>query len=102
MVEFPSFQIGCSKKRWKCVGYETLNDDEAVLIGSLSLDKLVTQSPGRSTVLKLEWPYHGAGIGINATDSYEGIDRCCPASNVTDWANFVRRHLLTKGITLLF
>ena len=36
----------------------------------MSLDSLV-DSPGVSSMVKLEWPYHGAGAGLTARDSYQ-------------------------------
>ena len=83
------------------------------ICSTLSLESLV-DSPGTSTMVKLEWPYHGAGAGLGAKDSYQvrnykglknkclktfiqGIDRCCPASDMTGWDDLVRRLLKTPG-----
>ena len=80
------------------------------ICSTLSLESLV-DSPGMSTMVKLEWPYHGAGAGLGAKDSYQvrmlesrclktfiqDIDRCCPASDMTGWDDLVRRLLKTPG-----
>ena len=41
-----------------------------LIFSTLSLESLVN-SPGVSTMVKLEWPYHGAGAGLGAKDSYQ-------------------------------
>ena len=91
------YQLGCSRKRWKCVGYETVDDENGILLSIISLDNLQANTKGTDSLIKLEWPYHNAGAGITTKDSYENIDRCCPASNISQWDNLVRRHLHEIG-----
>ena len=90
------------RKRWKCVGFESVDQDQAVLLSIVSLDSLSSSSASSlNTSLKLEWPYNNAGVGVSAPDSYQNIDRCCPGSNMTNseqsWENIVRRYLAIPG-----
>ena len=89
-------QLSCSRKRWKCVGLEE-SGGSAVLVGSATIKNLKENQGGRSTFIKLELPYSGAGAGLGDEDSYQDIDRCCPASNISQWDEFLRLSLLSRG-----
>ena len=73
-------------------------DGEAALVSSASINSLETDQEGRSTLIKLELPYSGAGVGLGDGDSYQDIDRCCPASNLSQWEDFVRVSLQSPGL----
>ena len=73
-------------------------DGEAALVSSASINNLETDQEGRSTLIKLELPYSGAGVGLGDGDSYQDIDRCCPASNLSQWEDFVRVSLQSPGL----
>ena len=66
-------------------------------MSTISLDNLQSNTKGINSHIKLEWPYDNAGVGVVAKDAYENIDRCCPASNISQWDSFVRRHLQQVG-----
>ena len=66
-------------------------------MSTISVDNLHSNTKGISSLIKLEWPYDNAGVGVSAKDAYENIDRCCPASNISQWDSFVRRHLQQVG-----
>ena len=71
-----------------------------MLVGSTSISHLRTNQEGRSTWIKLELPYSGAGAGLGDRDSYQDIDRCCPAANVNQWEEFVQQSLRARGLIL--
>ena len=73
---------------------------EAVLVGAASLTELSTNKEGRSTWIKLELPYSGAGAGLGDRDSYQDIDRCCPAADLSQWDHFVKQSLQARGLTV--
>ena len=91
-----SAQLSCSRKRWKCVGVEE-RAGQAVLVGTAAIKNLQENQDGRNTLIKLELPYSGAGAGLGDEDSYQDIDRCCPASNLSQWDSFLRVSLLSQG-----
>ena len=67
----------CARLRGRCAGL-VLVEEGAGLLPELDLARLLVR-PATTTLVKLELPYTGAGVGLAAPDSYAGLDRCCPS-----------------------
>ena len=83
-------RIKCLQLRTKCAGIVE-KTDEVLILSSLALDRL-QPSLSQKTLVKLELPYTGAGEGVSGQDSYQSLNRCCPATNLTEaeWHRVIR------------
>ena len=80
----------CLRMRSKCAGIFEEEGDVRIL-GNINLDRLQLTNTGH-TLVKLELPYSGAGDGVTGSDSYQGMNLCCPRTNLTKdrWEKVVR------------
>ena len=85
-----STRTKCLRMRRKCAGILEQNGDLGIL-ATVDLDSLQPSATGH-TLVKLELPYTGAGEGVAGSDSYQGINLCCPRTNITKdtWDHLVR------------
>ena len=81
----------CLRMRSKCVGLFEEGEDVRML-AKINLDRLQLSNTG-NTLVKLELPNPGAGDGVTGSDTYQGINRCCPRTYLTkdSWENVVRK-----------
>ena len=85
-----STRTKCLRMRRKCAGILEQSGDLRIL-ATVDLDRLQPSATGH-TLVKLELPYTGAGDGVAGADSYQGINLCCPRTNLTKdaWRHIVR------------
>ena len=95
-LQISSAKTKCMKMRSRCAGIlENMN--AGTILSTLSLNML-EPTKGHHTLVKLEFPYSGAGEGISGEDTYENIDRCCPKTELTQsvWQELVDRASTSK------